>query len=241
MAWKKYEVMHTRTVQSHKIDETVDVTLVLGRVFTGKQKVMVGYFAKVSWEGLDIIREGWSLYRSFREATDEFCRLGYTLNVNGRHEGYYESGLSENVGFGYLSRNENQKSVLMIDEMDRSTLMKLKNDTKMVEKIISGLTITAIVRVENIFIDILPDNIWQIDVESQGYNFNGLPVTLNFVGKYSGDEIEVIRSLYSKGRVLRISGEYAAMNFEDGGFCVFSPDAVPLSVEEADILKDMFD
>ena len=237
MAWKKYEVMHTRTVQSHKIDETVDVTLVLGRVFTGKQKNMVGYYSQVCWNGEDIIREGWSLYRSFKDATDEFCRLGYALNVNGRHERYYESGLSENVGFGYLS--ESAKAVLMIDEMDRGTLMKLKNDTKLVEKILSGLTVTAIVRVENIFIDILPDDIWQIDISCDGYNFNSLPVNLHFVGKYSEEELESIRSLYCKGRVLRVSGEYAAM-IEDCEFCIFSPEAVPLGADEADILKDMF-
>jgi hypothetical protein len=239
MAWKKLEQMHTKTVTATEGDECHLCEITVGRVHTGKNRVYTDYYCQIICNGMTILKEEKSMYRAMIQATDEIKVNGLFLNINGLHKQYRESGLSENTGWGYLP--DQIKAVLMIDEMDKRTLLMNKNDSKMLEEVLSGLTISAIVKVIQVFVQILPDDILDVQIECLGLNWSEYPLTIYMTGKYSNDELDVIRFTYSKDRILRVSGEYSILNPEDGGVSIFNPEAVFIDMETAGFLNEMFD
>lgn len=118
MIWKRYETMHSRTVQSRKGNEVVNVLINQGRVSTGKTRQFTYYFTKIEAEGHAIVKENSSLYISFRQATGDFFMLGYELKLFGLQKDYRESGMSENSGYGYQCHSNNSHPVLMIDPVE---------------------------------------------------------------------------------------------------------------------------
>lgn len=242
MGFKHFIPTYTRTVTAieTEADECHLCEITIGMVHSGKQRVFTGYFCDVICNELNIHKEHvGSMYRALTHAVKELNEGGLELTINGVHKNYRESGLSENTGWGYIP--ESTKAVLMIDEMGGGTLLMHKNGSKELEQVLSGLTITAIIKVVNVLIEILPDDIWDVLVECQGLNWNGFPLYINMTGKYSNDELDRIRFAYSKGSILRVSGEYSILNPEDGGVSIYNPVAVSVDVKEADLLNEMFD
>lgn len=81
----------------------IDAEYLMGGVYTGKQRVFEGYQVAVllgsdPWIG----RDNHSLRAALRKVASQCESAGFRLSVAGVADGYSESGLSSNTGFGYI-------------------------------------------------------------------------------------------------------------------------------------------
>lgn len=75
----------------------------IGRLYTGKQRVFEGYQVSVRLGPKHLVgRSNSSLRDALRRVANECESAGFRLCVAGLVDGYSESGLSSNSGFGYV-------------------------------------------------------------------------------------------------------------------------------------------
>jgi hypothetical protein len=120
MPWKHFTVMFKRNVSVSYSNEIFSCEISIGRVYTGRSRVFVGYFCKAEINEISISHEDHgSLYVSFLQSMRELIKLGYCVNVYGLQRTYRESGLSSDSGYGYVPELSG-KPFLMIDELPPS-------------------------------------------------------------------------------------------------------------------------
>lgn len=103
--WRKYPGRDRECTMSptDHVGPPVRVLVQQGSVLTGRQRVWVGYFCKV----IDSNGESWlsehphSLRGALLDVEAKLEIRGWKLDVIGTSEGWYESGLSENSGYGF--------------------------------------------------------------------------------------------------------------------------------------------
>jgi len=117
MTWRHYKSSFSNEITAINDGNHYKCKISIGGVFTGKQKVFVGYYCQIECNGLNLLNEhNGSLYLAFLATAREFLECGYSVNLYGLQSNYRESGLSENSGFGYVS-DISSKPFLMIDEL----------------------------------------------------------------------------------------------------------------------------
>ena len=104
MAWRKYETRISRSCEMFGPDGVVDAVATLGYVATGKQHVFVAYYAQITDNcGQTFLGENdHSMRQALRAAADHAGLAGWLPLLVGVDENFYETGLSENTGYGYL-------------------------------------------------------------------------------------------------------------------------------------------
>ena len=104
MAWRHYETKTTADCELLGPSGTAGAIIELGSVTTGKQRVWAGFFAKITAEGgtIHIGENPHSMRQALRAAADQAGLAGWLPLLVGVDENFYETGLSENTGYGYL-------------------------------------------------------------------------------------------------------------------------------------------
>jgi hypothetical protein len=110
MIWKHYTMMHNSTVTGTCGHTTIECHFEIGRVHTGKSKVNVGAYCRIKYGDKQLCSEEVTLFLSVHNAA--VLLVGITLPIYALHQGFYESGLSNDTGWGYVP--DNNKPVLMI-------------------------------------------------------------------------------------------------------------------------------
>lgn len=85
-----------------------EVTVQIGNVYTGKQKVFSGWFVKLALPSgeVKIVEDRYFLRGALRKLEDFLNAEGWSLNVIGLDPEWRESGLSANSGHGFHSSFE---------------------------------------------------------------------------------------------------------------------------------------
>ncbi len=115
-AWKHYTIAHISTVIGTRNDCNIECQLLLGRVSTGRSRVHFGYFLRLKFEEEDFYFESSSYYRALLEMAKYIRKFGLELPVYGLHESFYQSGLSADSKYGYISGT--MEPVIMICQID---------------------------------------------------------------------------------------------------------------------------
>lgn len=104
MYWKKYQQRRTGECHIDLNGEGVLVDFEIGIIETGRQRVYSGHYIKVLGpDGEEWLGEDASSVRAALRALDEdIGRNGGRLLCAGLHDGFYESGLSADTGYGYI-------------------------------------------------------------------------------------------------------------------------------------------
>lgn len=117
MAWKHYTQSFGRCVSAFHAEVGYQCSISIGRAYTGKQRVFVGYFCKVECNGSILLNEhSGSLHQALLLSWKEFKASGYSINLYGLQQSFRETGLSWNTGFNYVPKCS-AKPLLMIEEM----------------------------------------------------------------------------------------------------------------------------
>lgn len=126
-AWKKYEGRDHRCfiVGTSNLNEPnrelVEVSVQLGNVTTGKQRVWAGYFMHV--EGPDektwLAEHPHFLRGALREVEKLLNADGWSLLAIGLTPEWHETGLSANSGFGYHPDFDHAVHMLQPERRDR--------------------------------------------------------------------------------------------------------------------------
>jgi len=117
MAWKHYTQTVGRRITAFHDGAAHQCVISIGRAYTGKQRVFVGYFCKVECDGTFFINEhSGSIHQALLFTLKEFKASGYSVNLYGLQKSFRESGLSWNTGFGYVPKLS-AKPLLMIEKM----------------------------------------------------------------------------------------------------------------------------
>ena len=117
MPWRHYKSSFKKEVTAISDGCHYQCTISIGCVFTGKQRVFVGYYCQIECNGRTLLNEhNGSLYLAFLTTARKFIESGYSINLYGLQSNYRESGLLENSGYGYVS-NLSSVPFLMIDEL----------------------------------------------------------------------------------------------------------------------------
>lgn len=104
MTWKKHRPRREGECQIDLKGEGIIAEFEMGIIETGRQRVYSGHYIKViSPDGEEWLGEDASSVRgALRALDDEVGRDGGRLLCAGLHDGFYESGLSADTGYGYI-------------------------------------------------------------------------------------------------------------------------------------------
>ncbi len=104
MPWKHYEPQRSGRCHIDIAGDDTRAKFEMGVVTTGKQRVFFGYYKKVvSPDGVEGTGESPATIRkALHSLGDQLANGGRRLLCAGRHDCFYESGLSFNSGFGYI-------------------------------------------------------------------------------------------------------------------------------------------
>lgn len=113
MIWKQYSCRYSVTASAEYGGKTVEYTIEIGVLMTGKTRMHSGYYCRVSAGDIYECAEAGSMYHATIKATGTLMTKGVHLHIYARQPDFYESGLSADSGWGYV--RDAQKPVLMID------------------------------------------------------------------------------------------------------------------------------
>ena len=104
MDWRKYQPRRTGECYIDLDGEGILAEFEMGIIETGRQRVFAGHYIKVLGpEGEEWLGEDASSMRAALRALDEDVgRDGGRLLCAGLHDGFHESGLSTDTGYGYI-------------------------------------------------------------------------------------------------------------------------------------------
>jgi hypothetical protein len=104
MSWKKHRPRRDGECHIDLEGQDVIARFEMGIIETGRQRVSTGHFIKVYGpEGKEWLGEDASSMRAALRELDEIIgRDGGRLLCAGLHDGFFESGLSLDTGFGYI-------------------------------------------------------------------------------------------------------------------------------------------
>ena len=116
--WRRYEPIRTGQCLIETAATIISVRYELGTVHTGRSRVFVGFFVKLTpRDGVEWLGEHpYSLRRALRRlAVETLASEGWRFaDAPGLSGSWYETGLSANTGFGYVTGDEENGPVLMI-------------------------------------------------------------------------------------------------------------------------------
>lgn len=121
--WHHFWVKNAGMVELRIDGETVDGAFEIGLIETGRQRVFHCYFVKVDFGGRHWIgTDQWSVRSALEKLATTLAGEGIELKCAGLSGNWYETGLSENSGYGY------------IDEVDRRVfIMELVREVSSIQ------------------------------------------------------------------------------------------------------------
>lgn len=119
MAWEHFEVRDRGrcTLRVRDTGNTLEGWYELGRISTGKQRMLEGGFIRVGVDGNEVLGRFKDPYLdnyapALKECNRLLAELGLELLVAGNAHGYNESPMSGPSGFGYLPRGKEAVSIM---------------------------------------------------------------------------------------------------------------------------------
>jgi len=139
--WKHYEPHQTGTTCVIDHEGVQDCRFEIGRVTTGRQRVFSRWFVKVTMpNGAEFIGEDPHNIRSALADVDRQLEHRHCILVAaGIEDGFYETGLSQNSGYGYLP--DVDRAVHIMD-LPPPRLRDWDNDdfaSKLIEEAVAGM------------------------------------------------------------------------------------------------------
>lgn len=96
-------------------------TVHTGRIETGRSRMFIGYFASVEIDGEPVTgADSSGIVFALRNCAEKLRARGVVLDAPALSERFYESGLSENSGWGYM-RDGDDEPVHYIDRTKKYT------------------------------------------------------------------------------------------------------------------------
>lgn len=107
----------------------------------------------------------------------------------------------------------------------------------LLEPVLSDVKLTTVFKVDNLEIEILPDSTKEVHVYGECISSED-PAEIYLHGDFRESELEEIQKTYSKGAIIKVSGDYRI--FSGGHLIVYNSTTTALSNEAVSVLQVYF-